>query len=255
MTTWTWDGREKVFEAGESEGALLAADSWFVSDGKVRAFDRHRRRFNATARELGFPEPSSEDFWAALVDLIPLTGEWFPRVEIIGVDDPVLGFRLRPSPTRTDELRVWTPPFSDPRNSPYVKGPDIGLLEDLRARARANHNCDEVLLVDEQGFAVESATSSLLWWEEATLCVPHPDLAQLPGITSALIQEEARRRSIDIDFRRCPPADLNGHEVWLVNALHGIRRVCSWSGIASPSLAPEWVWDWKTWIERQMEPL
>ncbi|MBM6588468.1 aminotransferase class IV [Brevibacterium sp. RIT 803] len=255
MTTWTWDGSGKVFDAGEPEGALLAADSWFVSDGKVRAFDRHRRRFNSTARELGFSEPSSEDFWAALIDLIPPSGEWFPRVEIIGDDNPVLGFRLRPSPTRTDELRVWAPPFSDPRQNPHVKGPDIGLLEDLRGRARVDHNCDEVLLVDERGFAVESATSSLLWWEDLTLCVPHPDLAQLPGVTSSLIQAEALRRSIGIDFRLCTPTDLSRHEVWLVNALHGIRRVCAWSGMPHPSPAPERFWEWKTWLEHQMESI
>lgn len=254
MTTWTWDDRKRRFEEAETDGTLSAADSWFVRDGKVRALDRHRSRFSATARELGFSEPSSEEFWAELVDLIPSIGEWFPRVEIIGDDDPVIGFRLRPSPTRTDELRVWTPPFSDPRQSPYVKGPDIGLLEDLRARARAEHNCDEVLLVDERGFAVESATSSLLWWDSQTLYVPHPELVQLPGVTTSLIQAEARKRSIEIAFRHSSPADLSGHEVWLVNALHGIRRVCGWSGIQSPSPAPEWFWKWKGWLEGKMEP-
>ena len=254
-TTWVWDDHNRRFDEAETDGALWAADSWFVCDGKVRAFGKHRQRFSATARELGFSEPSSEDFWASLVDLIPRSGEWFPRVEIIGDDDPVLGFRLRPSPTRTDELRVWTPPFSDPRRSPYVKGPDIGLLGDLRARARVDHNCDEVLLVDEQGFAVESATSSLLWWDDQTLCVPQPELAQLLGVTTSLIQAEARRRSIEIAFRRSPPADLSGHEVWLVNALHGIRRVCGWSGLPDPLPAPNWFWEWKEWLERQMEPL
>lgn len=255
MRTWRWNGQEKVFEVGEPEGALWAADSWFVSDGRVRAFDRHRRRFNVSAHELGFSDPSCEDFWAALIDLIPPSGEWFPRVEIIGDDNPVLGFRLRPSPTRTDELRVWAPPFSDPRQNPHVKGPDIGLLEVLRGRARVDHNCDEVLLVDERGFAVESATSSLLWWEDRTLCVPHPDLAQLPGVTSSLIQAEAHRRSIGIDFRLCRPTDLSRHEVWLVNALHGIRRVCAWSGTPHPSPAPEQFWVWKQWLDGQMETI
>lgn len=255
MTTWVWDDLKKRFAEAETDGALWVADSWLVRDGKVRAFGRHRQRFSATARELGFSEPSSEDFWAALVDLVPPRGEWFPRVEIIGDGDPVLGFRLRPSPRRTDELRVWIPPFPDPRNSPYAKGPDISLLEDLRARARADHDCDEVLLVDDQGFAVESATSSLLWWKDETLCVAHPELAQLPGVTTSLIQAEAHRRSISVAFRRSWAADLAGHEVWLVNALHGIRRVGSWSGLPATSPAPKWFWEWKEWLERQMEAI
>lgn len=255
MTAWAWDNWTRAFVAGDTDGALRAADSWFVRDGRVRAFGRHRRRFSVTARDLGFSQPSSEDFWAALVDLIPRSGEWFPRVEIIGDDVPVLGFRLRTAPRRTDELRVWTPPLSDPRRNPKMKGPDIGLLEGLRARARAGHDCDEVLLVDDRGFAVESATSSLLWWDDQTLCVPHPDLAQLPGVTSSLIQAEARRRSVAIDFRRSLPAELSGHEVWLVNALHGIRRVSGWSGMPNQPPAPTWFWEWKEWLENQMEPI
>ena len=255
MTTWTWDDRKWRFEKAETDGTLWAADSWFVRDGKVRALHSHRRRFSATAHELGFSEPSSEEFWADLVDLIPSTGEWFPRVEIIGDDDPVLGFRLRPSPTRSYELRVWTPPFSDPRQHPHVKGPDIGLLEDLRARARTEYDCDEVLLVDEQGFAVESATSSLLWWDNQTLCVPHPELVQLPGVTTSLIQAEARRRSIEISFRHSSSSELSGHEVWLVNALHGIRRVCARSGMPGASPAPAWFWEWRAWLDSLMEPI
>lgn len=255
MTIWTWDQQHREFVAGGGEGELRLADSWLVEAGRVRAFERHRRRFSAAALELGCADADAADFWSALIDLIPRSGEWFPRMEILGNDQPVLGFRLRPAPTRTDELRVWIPPFADPRQHPRTKGPDIARLGELRRQAHEEHRCDEVLLVDEHGFAVESATSSLLWWEDRTLCVPHPDLAQLPGVTSSLIQAEAHRRSISIDFRLCTPTDLSRHEVWLVNALHGIRRVCAWSGIPTTSPAPEWFWEWKTWLEGHMKSI
>lgn len=263
MSSWTWDPLEKVLEPRETRGTIWAADSWFVNDGTVRALDEHRRRFSETASELGFPDAGSEGFWSALISLIPNTGEWFPRVEIIGQDDPVLGFRLRPAPVRTDELSVWVPPFTDPRERPRTKGPDIGLLADLRARAHEEHSCDEVLLVNEQGLAVESATSSLLWWEGETLCVPHPDLAQLPGITSALIVAETRRRNIDIEYRRARPEDMFGHEVWLANALHGIRRIGGWAdpldsdpvSARADGSAPAWFWEWKAWLDAQTETI
>ena len=255
MTIWTWDPQHREFVAGGAEGELRLADSWLVEAGSVRAFDRHRRRFSTAALELGCTDADSADFWSALIDLIPRSGEWFPRVEILGNDQPVLGFRLRPAPTRTDELRVWIPPFADPRQHPRTKGPDIARLSELRRQAHEEHRCDEVLLVDEHGFAVESATSSLLWWEGETLCVPHPELAQLPGVTSSLVQAEARKRSIEVAFRRSSPAELSGREVWLVNALHGIRRVCGWSGMPRHSPPPMWFWDWKTWLEFHMAPI
>lgn len=263
MSSWTWNPGEKVFGPGENSGTIWAADSWFVKDGTVRALDAHRRRFNASARRLGFPDADSEDFWSALINLIPSTGEWFPRVEIIGDDDPVLGFRLRPAPVRTDELSVWIPPFTDPRRHPRTKGPDIALLGDLRARAHEKHSCDEVLLVNKQGLVVESATSSLLWWEAETLCVPHPDMAQLPGITSALILAQAHRRAIRIEYRKARPEDLFGHEIWLVNALHGIRRIRAWADPLGSALdstrangsAPAWFWEWKQWLDQQMKPI
>lgn len=255
MTIWTWDTQQRKFVAGGGDGELLLADSWFVDASRVRAFDRHRRRFSKAAIELGCTDADSADFWSGLIDLIPRSGEWFPRVEILGDDESALGFRLRPAPPRTDELNVWIPPFADPRQHPETKGPDIARLGELRTRAHEEHKCDEVLLVDEHGFAVESATSSLLWWEDETLCVPHPDLAQLPGVTTSLIQAEARKRSIEVAFRRSSPAELSGREVWLVNALHGIRRVCGWSGMPRHSPPPMWFWDWKTWLELHMAPI
>ncbi|WP_262908269.1 aminotransferase class IV [Brevibacterium zhoupengii] len=257
MSSWTWNPLEKVLEPCENSGTNWAADSWLVNDGTVRALNEHRQRFTEAARELGFPDAGSDDFWSALINLIPRSGQWFPRVEIIGNDDPILGFRLRPAPVRTDELSVWVPPFTDPRQRPRTKGPDIALLGELRTRAYEEHRCDEVLLVDEQGLAVESATSSLLWWEGETLCVPHPDLAQLPGITSALIVAEARRRAIGIEYRRARPEDLFEHEVWLVNALHGIGRIRAWSRPldSDSATAPGWFWEWKKWLNAQVEPI
>ncbi|MGO1264277.1 MAG: aminotransferase class IV [Brevibacterium aurantiacum] len=254
MTIWTWDKQQREFVAGGGNGELLLADSWFVDAGRVRAFDRHRRRFSTAALEVGCTDADSADFWSALIDLIPRSGEWFPRVEILGDDEPALGLRLRPAPPRTDELDVWIPPFADPRQHPQTKGPDIACFGELRTRAYEEHRCDEVLLVDEHGVAVESATSSLLWWEDETLCVPHPDLAQLPGVTTSVIQDEARNRVISIEYRRVRPENLPGHEVWLVNALHGIRRVRAFSGQLNYECAraPKRFWEWKAWLDGQM---
>ncbi|SMX83370.1 aminotransferase class IV [Brevibacterium linens] len=231
MSVWLWNQQDRRFEpptADLNSWTLTAADSWFVEDGRVRAFDRHRARFGDAASQVGMGNAITDDFWAAVVEQIPATGEWFPRVDVleptVGVE-PVLALRLRPAPERTRELRVRVPSYPDPRTIPGRKGPDIGLLGRLVAQARADHDCSEVVLLSDEGIVIEGATTSLLWWDDEALCAPAPELGALPGVTSAMILDEARSRSIPVEFRRVLPEELVGHDVWLVNALHGIRRV------------------------------
>lgn len=231
MNVWLWNQRECRFQeplADISSSTLMAADSWFVEDGRVRAFDRHRARFGDAAAQVGMGSAITNGFWAAVVEKIPATGEWFPRVDVLEVSpdaDRELAFRLRPAPPRTRELRVLVPTYPDPRRTPGRKGPDIALLERVRTEAREQYGCDEVMLVNGGGYVIEGATTSLLWWDESTLCAPDPESGALPGVSSALILEEARARSFPVEFRQVRPEELAGHEVWLVNALHGIRRV------------------------------
>ncbi|MGC2942170.1 aminotransferase class IV [Brevibacterium sp. FAM 24638] len=231
MTVWVWNSQESRFEEpSEDVGTwtLLAADSWFVEDSRVRAFERHQVRFAYAAGQVGVGARVTAEFWASVVEKIPKTGEWFPRVDVLEAapgGSRMLAFRLRPAPPRTRELRVLLPPYSDPRSRPERKGPDIALLERLRKQAREEYDCDEVLLLSEDGYVIEGATTSLLWWDGDTLCAPDPALGPLPGVTSAVILDEARARSIPVEYHRVKPEVLIRHEVWLVNALHGTRQV------------------------------
>lgn len=231
MNVWLWNQQDHRFEEPTtdiSSSKLMAADSWLVEDGRVRAFDLHRTRFGDAAAQVGMGDVITDDFWAAVVEKIPAKGEWFPRVDVLDVSPDAereLAFRLRPAPTRKQELKVLIPPYSDPRITPNRKGPDIALLERVREDAGEQYSCDEVLLINGDGYVIEGATTSLLWWDEETLCAQDPELGALPGVTSAVILEEARARSVPIELRRVRPEELIEHEAWLVNALHGIRRV------------------------------
>ena len=235
MNAWLWNQQDRRFEeptADINSSTLMAADSWLVEDGRVRAFDLHRARFGDAAAQVGMGA-ITDDFWAAVVEKIPATGEWFPRVDVLEISpeaDRELAFRLRPAPPRTQELKVLIPPYPDPRATPGRKGPDIALLEGVRTEAREQYGCDEVLLISKDGYVVEGATTSLLWWSGESLCAPDSELGALPGVTSAVILEEARARSVPVESRRVRPEELAGNEVWLVNALHGIRRVREFVG-------------------------
>lgn len=234
-----WTGRELEPAAGERAEALLVADSWLVAEGRARAADAHWRRFNGSCARLGVGRAELGRFRAAVGARLPSAGRWFPRVELTALG---LALRLRPAPPAATEATVVVGPLGDPRERPRRKGPDLELLGALRALAVAR-GADELLLRDGSGALLEGALSSLLWWEGGTLCTT-PAERTLPGVTRALLLAAARRRRVPVRERAPQPQQLDGREVWLASALHGIRVVTAW---LEPALAagpgeraPEW---------------
>jgi branched-subunit amino acid aminotransferase/4-amino-4-deoxychorismate lyase len=205
--------------------ALLAADSWLVADGRVRAVDRHWARFSATCTDHGVEPDALAAFRARVEHALPARGRWFPRVELR--DDGELAFRVRPAPPREPTVVAWIADVPDPRRAPRRKGPDLERLAALRERAAA-HGAGEAMLADADGRLLEGAFTSLLWWEEETLWAVPDDAPILPGITRALLIDLARESDTAVAHRRPAPQDLADRETWLVSALHGIRAVTRW---------------------------
>jgi branched-subunit amino acid aminotransferase/4-amino-4-deoxychorismate lyase len=206
--------------------ALLAADSWLVADGRVRAVERHWARFSATCSEHGVEPEALAAFRARVERALPAHGRWFPRVELRA--DGELAVRVRPAPPREPTVVAWIADMPDPRRAPRRKGPDLERLAALREQAAA-HGAGEALLGDADGRLLEGAFTSLLWWDGETLCVVSDDAPILPGITRALLIEIARERDTPVAQRRPAPLELAGRETWLVSALHGIRAVTRWA--------------------------
>src|SRR4051795_2419456 len=120
----------------------------------------------------------------------------------------------RPAPPRDPEVgaRVFAGP--DPRRAPRGKGPDLERLGALRADA-ARHGAGEALLSDGAGRLLEGAYTSLLWWEDDTLCAVPDDAPILDGVTRALLLALAAGAGVPVHYRRPRAAELDGREVWL----------------------------------------
>jgi branched-subunit amino acid aminotransferase/4-amino-4-deoxychorismate lyase len=235
---WTAAGLRDT--PGAAAGPLLAADSWLVDGGAVRAEDAHWARFGEACRAHGIDAAELARFRAAATAAVPATGRWFPRVEL---GERGLVLRVRPAPPPAGEARVVVGTPGDPRRCPRRKGPDLALLASLRERALAA-GADELLLCDEAGALLEGALSSLLWWEGGTLWTT-PDEHTLPGITRALLLDGARLRGIGVRVRSPLPRELAGLEVWLTSALHGIRVVSAWLDPAQAAGPPERAAAWR----------
>jgi branched-subunit amino acid aminotransferase/4-amino-4-deoxychorismate lyase len=203
------------------DDTILAAESFLVDDGRVRGLERHRSRFARACAEAGRDGAAP---WAALERALPQTGRWFPRLALRA--NGATDVAVRPAPARAPEVVAWVFEGPDPRRAPRRKGPDLERLGALRAEA-ARHGAGEALLRDEDGRLLEGAYTSLLWWEDDTLCAVPDDAPILDGVTRALLLQIAAEDGVPVRYRRPLAPDLDGREVWLTSALHGIRAVTS----------------------------
>ena len=226
--------------------ALLAADSWLVVDGRVRAVERHWARFSAGCSEHGVEPEALAAFRARVERALPARGRWFPRVELR--EDGELALLVRPAPPREPTVVAWIADVPDPRRAPRRKGPDLERLAALRERAAA-HGAGEAVLADGDGRLLEGAFTSLLWWEGETLWAVPDDAPILPGITRALLTDLARERDTPVAQRRPAPHELADRETWLVSALHGIRAVTRWAGGGPPAGAAPRAAGWQRLLD------
>lgn len=229
-------------------GQPVVVDSWLVHDGQARAINAHCARFSASVQAAGID--GVDAFWHRALSVVPPTGSWFPRVE--ADERGRLLLRMRTAPPLQAEARLWVA-GEDRRRSPCVKGPDLPELLDLRAQA-LDHGANEAVLT-RGGIVVEGATTCLLWWEGNTLCRPDPRLPSLPGITSGLVIQQARVLGIDVADRSVTPQDLQGREVWALNALHGLRPVTGWADAAIQPGPSRHAPQWRDWLSSQRRAL
>ncbi|MGO1538183.1 MAG: aminotransferase class IV [Leucobacter sp.] len=228
---------------------LMVADSFRVrrnaagGTAEVRGWQLHRERFTSAVREVCEMESfgtthrvllTLDDFLQKAAEQIADYGEGFPRLELrrTSAGDPKLSVALRPLPALGTTLELRSAPGIQ-LSRPHLKGPNIVRLGELNRTFGA-----EALLLDPAGNALEGATSSLIWWSRDTTeghVVSQRSGAttgdRVPSVTESLLRSSNDR----ITGARAAPAELAQHEVWAVNALHGIRRVTSIDGTSLPA--------------------
>ena len=234
-TTFLW--RDSVLTPRDDcdvlPAAIEVADSWLVADGAVLALDLHRSRFLAGIP----PHVDAAPFWDAAIAAIPRTGDWFPRVELRTQASRLqLLFRLREAPERSRSVVLATHVGRDPRTAPRTKGPDLEDMVRLRTAVQSRGAQDAVILTPE-GFVAEGSTTCLAWWRRDALAIPSDDIERIDSVTLRSVLALATALGVDILREDARPDDLDGCEVWALNALHGIRIVTRW--IDGPTVAEE----------------
>jgi branched-subunit amino acid aminotransferase/4-amino-4-deoxychorismate lyase len=235
--------------------AIEVADSWLVDNGRARALALHKARFAAAIPSQVRAELRFDAFWLAALALIPRTGRIFPRIELTTPGGTRrLSLRLRPAPPVSTSVTAITHVGPDPRMRPTVKGPDLAAMAAVRKEAQRS-GAEEAVFTTADGFVVEGATTGLLWWRGATLCAPLPEFERVDSITARSAIMLATALGTPIRYEAVRPQDLDGLEVWAVNALHGIRIITAWVDGPRPAARPHRLATWRSRLGALTQPL
>jgi branched-subunit amino acid aminotransferase/4-amino-4-deoxychorismate lyase len=234
---------------------IEAADSWLVLDGTVRALELHRARFMTSIPRGRYRQLDPGAFWDASIAALPQAGSWFPRVELrTQLLRPQLLLRVREAPALKRSIVLRTHTGTDPRTAARFKGPDLEAMTRLRTEAQ-KHGADEAVLLSPGGFIAEGSTTCLAWWRGDAICVPADDIERIDGVTLRSVLALAAALGIDVLHESVTPDELDGLEVWALNALHGIRIVTAW--VDGPAVAeqPGRLGTWQARLDALRKPL
>ncbi|AWR21243.1 aminotransferase class IV [Aurantimicrobium photophilum] len=245
-----WNGSELVDVTGAPEIPLYVADSFLLNDGKVVAYQRHLDRFAASAEFQGLVRPL-DDFLSAVTASLPRTGKLFPRIDL--TERGELELHIRPAPELHETIVLATASL-DPRVEPTIKGPDIPALNALRAEAQTQ-GADDAVILDAQGRVVDGSTTCLIWFTEGGLHLPPAEALRVNSVSVAVVRELAAQGGFSVSETWATPADLEGVELYAVNALHGIRSAVSWVNGPSLSVNEERLAHWRQQYDLLAEEL
>jgi len=252
---WGDGGLEARDDCDVLPATIEAADSWLVTEGTMLALELHRGRFMTSIPRGRYLQLDPSAFWGASLATIPRTGDWFPRVELrTQLLRPQLLFRLREAPELKRFIVLATHRGCDPCRALRFKGSDLEAMTRLRTQVQ-KVGADEAVLLSPKGYVADGSTTSIAWWRGDTLCVPADDIDRIDGVTVRSVVTLATALGIDVLHESVRPEELEGLEVWALNALHGIRIVTSWVDGPSTAEKPGRLASWRKKLEALRKPL
>ena len=245
-----WNGSVLVDITGAPEIPLFVGDSFFLEDGKVVGYQRHLERFISSSQRQGLVR-SVDTFLEKVTATLPREGSWFPRIDL--TERGELELWIRPAPPRKETI-VLTTSATDPRREPTIKGPDIPALNEIRVQAQ-EQGADDAVILDAQGRIVDGSTTCLVWVEGERVVIPPLEALRVDSITVSILKDFLRAQGTSVEERWAIPADIQGCELYALNALHGIRSALSWVNGPTLRVNHERLNQWRNIYAGQTEKL
>ncbi len=242
---------------------LLRGDGIFetmhVRDGAVWQLDEHLDRMTRSAHSLGLDLPTAGD----LTELITQATAAWPTgregalrlvctrgrehrpgapatviVSIQGVNPTVIESRHAGIAVVTASLGL---PAAARESAPWLLGGAKTLsyaVNMATLRWAQRQGADDALWISADGYALEAPTSTLVWFDGATLCtVPVAKTGILAGTTARWLLDHADQLGLGTAERMITPAELAAADgAWLTSSVRGIAAIRSLdgAGLAAP---------------------
>jgi len=208
--------------------------SLLVAEGDTRGLAHHVARLDASARQLfgkGLPATLRDDLAAQLagnpsgrlrITLQPAGGPLRALVAVVPLDQPPAAVSLRPAVIRGGlGAHKWL---------------DRRLLADL-ARSMALRPGEQLLIEDADGDVLETDRANVFAVIGGVLHTPPADGRLLPGVARDAVLRTAGLEGLGVSVTPISRARLQAaSEVFITNAVHGVRPVRSVAG--SPAAWP-----------------
>jgi branched-chain amino acid aminotransferase len=179
-----------------------------VSNGRLFRWGRHMLRLHRGARFLRLDVPATDGRLRELaMELIRLNGasEGILRLTLTrgssargyspkNASKPTLVMMMHPMvASETNDTPCWRLVTSSSRlrtDDPLALFKSCNRLVQVLARAEADDaGCDEVLFLNDAGFAVETASGNLFWIDKGEVCTAPLSTGILPGVTRSVLFE------------------------------------------------------------------
>ena len=240
MSTVWRDGRLIESESGTApvEAGWGAFTTVGCEGGRPLLWTRHRMRLAASLRFLGADNDVALPDEPALRDLLRAGGlEGAARLRVAGRREQNSEWTIEASASVAEAVGPNAPPvwllLQRWQAAPPLAGhKTLARLPWDPAHERARREgADDVLLVDEAGHVLETAIANVWLRRGRELWTPPAPERCLPGIMRGWLLERAGALGLQVLECDLTAADLLGaNELWISNAVGGVRRVASVAG-------------------------
>lgn len=221
----TWDS-EALSEYGEclSKGAFVQSqehdfrliESLRLENGAYALLDRHIVRLKASAGYFGFVCDEEKIRQELSCHAVHAPGVYKVRLLLTAEGEVELSSQVLHESAAPLRIAISTRTVESTERLRYHKTTRRELFDDARSR---RPDCDDVLLLNEQGQLTEGSYHTLVIKLDGTLVTPPVVCGLLPGVLRAELLESG-----EISECILYPDDLNRAEaVWLINSVRGWR--------------------------------
>ena len=206
--------------------------------GHPLLWTRHRLRLAASLRFLGADNDVELPDEPALCELLRAGGlDGAARLRVVGRRTQGLGWTIEASAWVAEAVGPDAPPVrlclqQWPAAPPLVGHKTLARLPwDLAREVARREGADDALLVDEAGHVLETAIANVWLCRGHDVWTPPAPARCLPGIMRGWLLEHTAALGLQVLECDLTEADLlDADELWISNAVGGVRRVASVAG-------------------------